>query len=123
MRRFLSSAPVLGMIWITLTSVMIIEGLRAFPVYNELANGKWDSVWELTIPAMMFIYIAGCIGWAGRKYLIVVRERKDAAMSEIILDVRLAIKCILTSAVWPAEAHFEAKNNKLVESNVTISPR
>ena len=50
------------MIWITLTSVMILEGLRAFPVYNELANGKWDSVWELTIPAMMFIYIAGCIG-------------------------------------------------------------
>ena len=102
---------------------MILEGLRAFPVYNELANGKWDSVWELTIPAMMFIYIAGCIGWAGRKYLIIVRERKDAAMSEIILDVRLAIRCILTSAVWPAEAHFEARNGKLLESNVTVSPR
>ena len=38
MRRFLSSAPVLGMVWITITSVMILEGLRAFPVYNELAN-------------------------------------------------------------------------------------
>ena len=123
MRRFLSSAPVLGVIWITLTSVMILEGLRAFPVYNELANGKWDSVWELTIPAMMFIYIAGCIGWAGRKYLIIVRERKDAAMSEIILDVRLAIRCILTSAIWPVEAHFEARSGNLTESNVTVSPR
>ena len=123
MRRFLSSAPVLGMVWITITSVMILEGLRAFPVYNELANGKWDSVWELTIPAMMFIYIAGCIGWAGRKYLIVVRERKDAAMAEIILDVKLAIRCILTSAVWPAEAHLEATKGKLLETNVTVSPR
>ena len=123
MRRFLSSAPVLGMVWITITSVMILEGLRAFPVYNELANGKWDSVWELTIPAMMFIYIAGCIGWAGRKYLIVVRERKDAAMAEIILDVKLAIRCILTSAVWPAEAHFEAPKGKLLETNVPVSPR
>ena len=123
MRRFLSSAPVLGMVWITITSVMILEGLRAFPVYNELANGKWDSVWELTIPAMMFIYIAGCIGWAGRKYLIVVRERKDAAMAEIILDVKLAIRCILTSAVWPAEAHFEATKGKRLETNVTVSPR
>ena len=123
MRRFLSSAPVLGMIWITLTSVMILEGLRAFPVYNELANGKWDRVWELTIPAMMFIYIAGCIGWAGRTYLIKVRDRKDAAMAEIILDVRLAIRCILTSAIWPVEAHFEARNGKLLESNVTVSPR
>ena len=123
MRKFLSTAPVLGMIWITITSVMILEGLRAFPVYNELANGKWASVWELTIPAMMFIYIAGCIGWAGRKYLIVVRERKDAAMAEIILDVKLAIRCILTSAVWPAEAHFEATNGKLLETNVTVSPR
>ena len=123
MRKFLSSAPVLGMIWITLTSVMILEGLRAFPVYNELANGKWDSVWELTIPALMFIYIAGCIGWAGRTYLIKVRDRKDAAMAEIILDVRLAIRCILTSAIWPLEAHFEARNNKLLETNVTISPR
>ena len=87
MRKFLSTAPALGMIWITLTSVMILEGLRAFPVYNELAGGKWDSVWELTIPALMFIYITGCIGWAGRKYLIVVRDRKDAAMAEIIIDV------------------------------------
>ena len=123
MRKFLSSAPVLGMIWITLTSVMILEGLRAFPVYNELANGKWDSVWELAIPALMFIYIAGCIGWAGRTYLIKVRDRKDAAMAEIILDVRLAIRCILTSAIWPVEAHFEARNGKLLESNVTVSPR
>ena len=123
MRRFLSSAPVLGMIWITLTSVMILEGLRAFPVYNELANGKWDSVWELTIPALMFIYIAGCIGWAGRTYLIKVRDRKDAAMAEIILDVKLAIRCILTSAIWPIEAHFEARNGKLLEPNVTVSPR
>ena len=123
MRKFLSSAPVLGMIWITLTSVMILEGLRAFPVYNELANGKWDSVWELTIPALMFIYIAGCIGWAGRTYLIKVRDRKDAAMAEIILDIRLAIRCILTSAIWPLEAHFEARSGELLEPNVTISPR
>ena len=123
MRKFLSSAPVLGMIWITLTSVMILEGLRAFPLYNELANGKWDSVWELTIPALMFIYIAGCIGWAGRTYLIKVRDRKDAAMAEIILDVKLAIRCILTSAIWPIEAHFEARNGKLLEPNVTVSPR
>ena len=123
MRRFLSSAPVLGMVWITITSVMILEGLRAFPVYNELANGKWDSVWELTVPAMMFIYIAGCIGWAGRKYLIVVRDRKDAAMAEIIIDVKLAIRCILTSAIWPVEAHYEATNGRLTVTNVTVSPR
>ena len=123
MRRFLSSAPVLGMVWVTITSIMILEGLRAFPVYNELANGKWDSVWELTVPAMMFIYIAGCIGWAGRKYLIIVRERKDAAMAEIILDVKLAIRCILTSAVWPVEAHYEATSGRLTVTNVTVSPR
>ena len=123
MRRFLSSAPVLGIIWITLTSVMILEGLRAFPVYNELANGKWDSVWELTIPALMFIYIAGCIGWAGRKYLISVRDRKDAAMAEIMIDVKLAIRCILTSAIWPVEAHYEATSGRLTVTNVTVSPR
>ena len=123
MRKFLSTAPALGMIWITLTSVMILEGLRAFPVYNELAGGKWDSVWELTIPALMFIYIAGCIGWAGRKYLIVVRDRKDAAMAEIMIDVKLAIRCILTSAIWPVEAHYEATSGRLTVTNVTVSPR
>ena len=123
MRKFLSTAPALGMIWITLTSVMILEGLRAFPVYNELAGGKWDSVWELTIPALMFIYIAGCIGWAGRKYLIAVRDRKDAAMAEIMIDVKLAIRCILTSAIWPVEAHYEATNGRLTVTNVTVSPR
>ena len=123
MRKFLSTAPALGMIWIILTSVMILEGLRAFPVYNELAGGKWDSVWELTIPALMFIYIAGCIGWAGRKYLIAVRGRKDAAMAEIMIDVKLAIRCILTSAIWPVEAHYEATTGRLTVTNVTVSPR
>ena len=77
------------------------------------------------IPGIAFLYIAGCIGWAGRTYLIAVRSRKDAAMHEIQIDVPLALKATLASATWPLAALKEFSSGQLLESDskITVSPR
>jgi photosystem I subunit 3 len=76
------------------------------------------------IPGIAFLYIAGCIGWAGRTYLQAVRG-KDATMKEIQIDVPLAFKSTLAAATWPLAAFGEFTSGKLLEADdkVTVSPR
>jgi photosystem I subunit 3 len=77
------------------------------------------------IPGIMFIYIAGWIGWAGRSYLIEVRKRKNPAMDEIFIDTKLAISCSMGAAAWPLKAFGELTSGALTakEGTFTTSPR
>ena len=72
----------------------------------------------------MFLYINGCIGWAGREYLKATRG-KNAAMNEIQIDLSIAFKSLLASASWPLAAFGELTSGKLTEDDakVTVSPR
>ena len=56
---------------------------------------------NLLIPSLLFLLIAGWIGWAGRSYVIAVRKDKSPEEKEIIIDVPLAIQCSLSGALWP----------------------
>ena len=73
----------------------------------------------------MFLYVAGCIGWAGREYLKGTRGTKEQYTKEIQIDVSLALKSLMASATWPVAAIGELTSGKLLESdeNVTVSPR
>ena len=73
----------------------------------------------------MFLYITGTIGWAGRSYLIAVRKGKDAAMSEIILNLPLALSCTVGAALWPLLAFKEFASGELLakDTEITVSPR
>jgi photosystem I subunit 3 len=90
-----------------------------------IVDGRWSHVGDFTLPGLMFLYIAGCIGWAGRSYLQAVRGGKDAAMKEIQIDLPLAFKSTLGAATWPLAAFKEFTSGKLLEddSKVTVSPR
>jgi photosystem I subunit 3 len=88
-------------------------------------DGRWSHAGDFIIPGIAFLYIAGCIGWAGRTYLIAIRGAKDATMKEIQIDLPLAFKSTLAAASWPLAALREYTSGKLVEadSKVTVSPR
>jgi photosystem I subunit 3 len=88
-------------------------------------DGRWSHAGDFIIPGIAFLYIAGTIGWAGRSYLIAVRDRKDATMHEIQIDVPLALKSTLGAATWPLKAFAELTSGKLTESDakITVSPR
>ncbi len=91
-----------------------------------ISDGRWDRAGEFTIPALMFLYIAGWIGWVGRSYLIAIRKDKaTAAQKEILIDLPLAVKFSLTGFAWPLAALKEFGTGELVapENEVTVSPR
>jgi photosystem I subunit III len=90
-----------------------------------IVDGRLSHAGDFIIPGIAFLYIAGCIGWAGRTYLIAIRGAKDAAMKEIQIDLALAFKSTLAAATWPIAAFGEFTSGKLLEADnkVTVSPR
>ena len=90
-----------------------------------VADGRWSHAAEFILPGFGFIYISGWIGWVGRKYLRAVSTTKNPAESEIIINVPLALKIMVTGYVWPISAWQELISGQLVASKdqVTVSPR
>lgn len=88
-----------------------------------VVDGRWSHIGDFTIPSLLFLYIAGWIGWAGRSYLIEIQKGKDPEMKEVIIDVPLAISKMLGAAVWPLAALGEFTSGKLVVKDVPVSPR
>ena len=90
-----------------------------------IVDGRWSHAGDFIIPGIAFLYIAGCIGWAGRSYLIAIRGSKDATMKEIQIDLPLAFKSTLGAATWPLAAFGELTGRKLTEADdrITVSPR
>ena len=89
-----------------------------------IVDGRWSHAGDFIIPGIAFLYIAGCIGWAGRGYLQATRG-KDANMKEIQIDLPIALKATLASASWPLAAFRELGTKQLTEdaNKVTVSPR
>ena len=96
------------------------EGLPHLIVDGDLAH-----LGEFIIPSILFLYIAGWIGWAGRSYIIAARSAKKPEEMEIIIDVPLAIKCSLAGATWPLVATKEMLSGEMFakENEITVSPR
>jgi photosystem I subunit III len=90
-----------------------------------IVDGRWSHAGDFLIPSIAFLYIAGCIGWAGRTYLMAIRGSKDATMKEIQIDLPLAFKSTLAAASWPLAAFGELTGKKLTEADdkITVSPR
>ncbi|MFM7603321.1 MAG: Photosystem I reaction center subunit III [Pseudanabaena sp.] len=91
-----------------------------------ISDGRLDRAGEFTIPALMFLYIAGWIGWVGRGYLIAIhKDAATATQKEILIDLPLAVKYMLTGFAWPLAAIKEFSTGELLvpENEVTVSPR
>nr|YP_009684090.1 photosystem I protein F [Lessonia spicata]YP_010990786.1 photosystem I subunit III [Lessonia nigrescens]QDP13914.1 photosystem I protein F [Lessonia spicata]QWK42687.1 photosystem I protein F [Lessonia spicata]WOX59819.1 photosystem I subunit III [Lessonia nigrescens] len=90
-----------------------------------ITDGRWDHAVEFIIPGMMFLYISGWIGWAGRTYLNTVGSTSNPTEKEIILDVPLALKIMSSGFIWPVSAwqEFTTGNFLVPDSEITVSPR
>jgi photosystem I subunit 3 len=90
-----------------------------------IVDGSLNHAGEFLIPSILFLYIAGWIGWVGRAYLISVRKEKDPEMREVIIDVPRAIKFMLTGFAWPLAALKELTTGELTakDSEIPVSPR
>ncbi len=90
-----------------------------------IADGRWSHAAEFILPGFGFIYIAGWIGWVGRKYIRAVSTTKNPTESEIIINVPLALKIMTTGYIWPISAWQELISNELIapKDEITVSPR
>ncbi|VFQ98382.1 unnamed protein product [Cuscuta campestris] len=83
-----------------------------------IVSGDQRHWGEFITPGLLFLYIAGWIGWSGRSYLIAIRDEKKPTMKEIIIDVPLANRLIWRAFNWPVSAYREYVNGDLVDPNV-----
>nr|YP_009398809.1 photosystem I reaction center subunit III [Cliftonaea pectinata]ARW68068.1 photosystem I reaction center subunit III [Cliftonaea pectinata] len=101
----------------------VLCGSEGLP--HLIADGRWNHAGEFMLPGLLFIYIAGWIGWVGRGYLQAVSSFSKPTEKEIIIDVPLALKFSLSGFTWPLSALQEFTSGKLLASdkNITVSPR
>ncbi|NDJ18511.1 Photosystem I reaction center subunit III [Myxacorys almedinensis] len=95
-----------------------------------IVDGNLAHVGEFTIPGILFLLITGWIGWAGRSYLQAVKKSGNPEEQEVIINVPLAIRCMLSAAFWPLLAVKELTSGELVVGKITnvtngipVSPR
>ena len=101
----------------------LLCGVDGLP--HLIADGRWTHAAEFILPGFGFIYISGWIGYVGRKYLRSVSTTKNPAENEIIINVPLALKIMVTGYIWPISIWQELVSGELVakKSEVTVSPR
>ncbi|ABX08400.1 photosystem I PsaF protein (subunit III) [Prochlorococcus marinus] len=87
--------------------------------FGALANRHHEG--DVLIPAHIFIYIAGIIGWSGREYLRASKLTKNPAENEIIIDFALARECLRKGAAWPLEANKQGRSGELREKDENIT--
>ncbi|KAM0048113.1 Photosystem I reaction center subunit III [Helianthus debilis subsp. tardiflorus] len=83
-----------------------------------IVSGDQRHWGEFITPGILFLYIAGWIGWVGRSYLIAIRDEKKPTQKEIIIDVPLASKLVFRGFSWPVAAYREFLNGELIDPTV-----
>jgi photosystem I subunit 3 len=78
-----------------------------------IVDGSLAHAGEFLIPSILFLYIAGWIGWVGRAYLQEAKKGKKATEKEIIIDVPVALKFMLGGFLWPLAALKEITTGEM----------
>lgn len=86
-----------------------------------IVSGDQRHWGEFITPGLLFLYIAGWIGWVGRSYLIAIRGEKKPTQKEIIIDVPLASSLLFRGFIWPVAAYRELVNGDLVVPTKDVS--
>jgi photosystem I subunit 3 len=90
-----------------------------------IVDGDPEYFAQFVFPGLGFLYTAGYIGTAGRKYIRTVSKTKNPAEKEIIIEVPLALSIMLSNYLWPVDAWKEFLAGDLVanKEEITVSPR
>ena len=90
-----------------------------------IADGRPSHAGEFVLPAFLFLYIAGYIGWSGRSYLQYTKTTDKPNENEIIINVPVALGMMSASFLWPLAAWKELVSGDLLVpgDEITVSPR
>ncbi len=103
---------------------------KPFQAYSKLLCGddglphlpldRLSLAVDVVIPIVMFLYIAGWIGWTGRSYLISIRKEGAGEEKELFIDMPLFARCMMMSLTWPLLAFKELLSGELVAKDEEI---
>lgn len=98
-------------------------GPEGYP--HLIVDGNLSYAGDFLIPSVLFLYIAGWIGWVGRSYLQAAKKSGTPEEKEIIIDVPMAVKFMLGGFLWPLAALKEITTGEMFASDdeITVSPR
>ncbi len=118
------------------TTAALESGKKRFERYSQelcgedglphlIIDGSLSHAGDFLITSVLFLYIAGWIGWVGRSYLQTIKLSKNPEEKEIIIDVPLAIQKMLGGGLWPLLALKEFASGEMFaqENEITVSPR
>ena len=90
-----------------------------------VVDGRLDRAGDFLIPGILFLYIAGWIGWVGRAYLQWTKKEANPEDKEIHIDVPRAVGFMLSGFTWPLAAIKELLTGELTakENEIPVSPR
>lgn len=90
-----------------------------------VVDGHLDHAGEFIIPGLLFLYLAGWLGWAGRNYLNIVHKSDTPEYKEIQIDVPVAIQCFLGALLWPLQFVKEIISGEIqiADDKIPVSPR
>ena len=98
-------------------------GPEGYP--HLIVDGNLSYAGDFLIPSVLFLYIAGWIGWVGRAYLQAAKKSDSPEEKEIIIDVPMAVKFMLSGFLWPLAALKEITTGEMFakDDEITVSPR
>ncbi len=98
-------------------------GAEGYP--HLIVDGNLSYAGDFLIPSVLFLYIAGWIGWVGRSYLQAAKKSGTPEEKEIIIDVPMAVKFMLGGFLWPLAALKEITTGEMFakDDEITVSPR
>ncbi|MEH2327947.1 Photosystem I reaction center subunit III [Nostoc sp.] len=112
------------------------SGIKRFERYSQelcgpegyphlIVDGRLDHAGDFLIPSILFLYIAGWIGWVGRAYLQAIKKESNTEQKEIQIDLGLALPIMASGFTWPVAAVQELLSGKLAakDTEIPISPR
>lgn len=91
-----------------------------------IVDGRLDRAGDFIIPGILFLYIAGWIGWVGRSYIQANKKQGGSVeLNEVIINVPLALSLALSGFTWPLAAIKEFLSGELTakDDEIPISPR
>ena len=90
-----------------------------------IVDGSLAHAGEFLIPSLLFLYIAGWIGWVGRAYLQAVKKGESPEQDEIIINVPLALQFMASGFIWPLAALKEFTTGELTakDNEIPVSAR
>jgi photosystem I subunit 3 len=122
-----SAAMIKGRIERTRERFARYEGMLCGPegLPRLITDGRPSHWSDFQYPGLLFLYLAGWLGWAGRSYIRAVKKSEYPEYSEIQINVPLAIQCFIGALLWPLAAVKEFLSGELIEKeeNIPVSPR